>query len=126
MSGFLNSLKGMFWFRSPKDLNQDKKENLAEEADIFYACDDASNYAERIKALSSFFEDRFEEPDIEINDVSVMEPYIDLNIEVITMEGKFRLVYYENDELVLRGDPEVVEEIKDPISKRLDLSLKRV
>ena len=49
-----------------------------------------------------------------------------MNMDVKTMEGSFRLVYYDNYELVLRGDREVVEQIKDPISKRLDVEFERV
>ena len=127
MKGLLSSLKGMFWFGAPDDLD-DKKEKKAsrENKDVFYLTEDAKNYEERIKALSSYFEDEFDSPEITINDPSAMEKYIDLNLELRTARGKLRLVYYENDELIIRGDQDLVSEMKEPIGKRLDLKFKRV
>lgn len=128
MKNFLQSLKNVFWFGGTSVDVEEKRKKRHEElrVEVFYKNDGVKDYSERIRALEPFMKDYFEEPEITYNDVDVMESYIQLSMDVKTMEGTFRLVYYDNEELVLRGDREVVEEIKDPICKRLDIDLKRV
>ncbi len=128
MKNFLKSLKNVFWFGgSSVDVDKKRKQkNEKLRVEVFYKADDLSDYSERIRALEPFVEDHFEEPEVTFDDVDVMESYIKTSMDVKTREGSFRLVYYDNDELVLRGDEGVVEEVKDPICERLDVDLRRV
>ncbi len=103
-----------------------RQSETVEEHDVFFLVRDAVDYEDRVKNLRSWIEGYFEEARVLLNDPDSMEPYIDLTLDVETEEGEFRLVYYENDELVLRGDRKVVEEIRDPVSRELDLNFRRV
>lgn len=118
----------MFWFGSASDIDHlDPRESKDyTPRDVFYVNEEASNYEERIRALLPYLEDKFEDPEITENDVAEMEKYMVLHLEVETVEGDFKLIYYENDELVLRGDEALVNDLKQPLEKRLNLDLHRV
>ena len=123
---FFKSLKSVFWIGSPsKDLEREKPSS-AEDHDIFFMVRDIENRKEKIKKLKEWIKEEFESPEISINDPESMEPYIKLSLDVKTQEGSFRLVYYENNELILRGDRFITQEIEPEVSGKLDLEFKRV
>lgn len=122
---FFGSLKNVFWTGSvDEDL---KRESIsAEDYDIFFLAKDVVDYEEEIKGLKSWIKEKFENPQIKLNDPDSMEPYILLSLDVRTEEGDFRIVYYENYELVLRGDRKVTQDIEPEVGQELDLEFERV
>ncbi|MFB6290748.1 MAG: hypothetical protein ABEJ25_03350 [Candidatus Bipolaricaulia bacterium] len=126
LKSFFQSIKNVFMPGSvPDDLKIDTTDS-AEEHDIFFLARDAVDYEENLKDQKSWIKEEFENPGIKLNDPESMEPYIVLSLDVKTEKGDFRLVYYENNELVLRGGREVTREIEPEIGQRLDLDFDRV
>lgn len=125
LKSFFGSLKNVFWTGSvDEDL---KRESIsAEDYDIFFLAKDVVDYEEEIKGLKSWIKEKFENPQIKLNDPDSMEPYILLSLDVRTEEGDFRIVYYENYELVLRGDRKVTQDIEPEVGQELDLEFERV
>lgn len=126
LKSFFQSIKGVFWFNSGTDELIDRESASAEEHDVFFLARDVDDCEEEIKELRSWTHSFYEDPRIKLNDPDSMEPYIDVSLEVKTGEGDFHLIYYENDELVLRGDRGAVMEVREPISEELNLEFKRV
>lgn len=126
INSFFKSLKNVFWTGSVADDLERKKSSSVEDHDIFFLVRDAEDREEKIKALKPWIKEKFEYPKIKLNDPDSMEPYIYLSLDVRTEEGDFRLVYYENYELVLRGDRKVTMDIQQEIGNRLDLEFERV
>lgn len=126
MKSFFQSLKNVFWFGSVPDDLEKKPSHTADEHDVFFQAQNVSDYEDDLKDLKSWIKEKFNEPKIVLNDPESMERYIDLSLDVGTQEGEFRLVYYENDELILRGDGEVVLDLEEPIGRKLGLDFKRV
>ena len=126
LNSFLQSLKGVFWFNSGTDDLIDRESASAEEHDVFFVARGVVDCEEAIKELRSWAHSFYENPRIKLNDPDSMEPYIDVSLEVKSEEGDFHLIYYENDELVLRGDRGAVMEVTDPISEELNVEFKRV
>ncbi|MBS3735665.1 MAG: hypothetical protein V5A87_05380 [Candidatus Bipolaricaulota bacterium] len=125
LKSFFRSFKNVFWSGS---INEDlqRKSSSAEDHDIFFLARDVVDYEEELKDLKSWIKDKFESPRIKLNDPDNMEPYIELNLDVETEEGDFRLVYYENYELVLRGDRKVTEDLEPEIGRELDVEFEQV
>lgn len=126
MKSFFQSLKNVFWFGSPPDDLRNEPSETATDHDVFFRAENVVDCAGDLKNLKSWIKEKFSEPKIVLNDPESMEKYIDLSLDVKTQEGQFRLVYYENDELVLRGDREVVLELEEPIERKLELDFRRV
>jgi len=128
MSRFLEQLKDMFWFTSPKKAGEKEESDDSPQLQnkIFYMNSDAEGYEEQVRALSDYIKNQFEEPSIEFNDPGKRQSYMSLLMEVKTAEGTFQLVCYNNGELVLRGDRGLVERLREPIQERLGLELRRV
>ncbi len=126
LKSFFHSLKGVFWFQSPSDDLEEDVSPSKNNHDVFYRVENVEGYEEVLKSLKSWAKEDFEDPRIVLNDPDVMEDYIDLSLDFETALGDFRLVYYENDELVLRGDREVVPEVREKIEEKLDLNFKRI
>jgi len=126
LKSFFQSLKGVFWFQSPsEDLDEDVSPSR-DTHDVFFRVEKAEAYEEELKSLKAWAKKDFEDPRIVLNDPDVIEDYIDLSLDFETSLGDFRLVYYENDELVLRGDRELVPEVREKIEEKLDLNFKRI
>lgn len=125
LKSFFRSFKNVFWFSS---INEDLKRESSsvEDHDIFFLARDVVDYEGELKDLKSWIKEKFESPRIKLNDPDYMEPYIELNLEVKTEEGDFRLVYYENYELILRGDRKVTGDLAPEIGRELDLEFERV
>jgi len=126
IKSFFSSLKNVFWTGSVADDLKREKSSSNQDHDIFFLARDVVDYEENIKALKSWIKEKFESPQIKLNDPDSMEPYIELSLDVRTEEGDFRLVYYENYELVLRGDRKVTLDIEQEVGDRLDLEFERV
>jgi len=126
IKSFFSSLKNVFWTGSVADDLKREKSSSDQDHDIFFLARDVVDYEENIKALKSWIKEKFESPQIKLNDPDSMEPYIELSLDVRTEEGDFRLVYYENYELVLRGDRKVTLDIEQEVGDRLDLEFERV
>lgn len=126
LKSFFQSLKGVFWFQSPSDDLEEDVSPSRDTHDVFFRVEKVEDYEEELKSLKAWAKKDFEDPRIVLNDPDVMEDYIDLSLDFETALGDFRLVYYENDELVLRGDREVVPEIREKIEEKLDLNFKRI
>ena len=126
IKSFFSSIKNVFWTGSvSEDLIRDSSSADADH-DIFFLARDVVDYEDDIKQIKPWIKEEFERPEIKLNDPDSMEPYIELSLDVRTEEGDFRLVYYENDELVLRGDRGLTEIIEPDISNELDLQFERV
>lgn len=125
LKSLFRSFKNAFWFRS---ISEDLEEQSAtpDEYDVFYKVDDAGDVEDDLKGLKPWIKQEFDDPEIVLNDPDVMEDYIVLSLDVETPEGKFRLVYYENDELILRGDRVLVPDLEEPVGRKLGLEFKRV
>ncbi len=126
INSFFKSLKNVFWTGSVSEDLKRKKSSSADDHDIFFLARDVVDYEEKIKALKPWVKEEFEYPKIKLNDLDSMEPYIDLSLDVRTEEGDFRLVYYDNYELVLKGDRIVTMDIQQEIGDKLDLEFERV
>lgn len=126
MKSFFQSLKNVFWFGSVPDDLKKKPSQTTDVHDVFFQAQDVNDCEGDLKDLKPWIKEKFNEPKILLNDPESMESYIDLSLDVETQEGEFRLVYYENDELVLRGDGEVVLDLEEPIARKLGLDFKRV
>ena len=126
IKSFFQSLKNVFWTGSvSEDLKVDRDISV-EDHDIFFLSRDVENYEEKLKDLKPWIKERFENPTIKLNDPDSMEPYIELSLDIKTEEGSFRIVYYENNELVLRGDRKVTQELEPDLEERLSLEFQRV
>lgn len=125
LKSFFRSLKNVFWSGSISE-DFERKSSSAEDHDIFFLAKDVVDYEKELKDLKSWIKEKFESPRIKLNDPDSMEPYIELNLDVETEEGDFRLVYYENYELVLRGDRKVTQDLEPEIGRELDLEFERV
>ncbi len=125
-NSFFQSLKNVFWFQSASDDRHEDPIPSTDTYDVFFKVDEAPNYENELKELKPWIKEEFEDPKIVLNDPDVMEEYIDLSLDVETKDGDFRLVYYENDELILRGDRELVPDIEDSVEKQLELEFERV
>ena len=126
IKSFFQSLKNVFWTGSvSEDLKVDRDSSV-EDHDIFFLSRDVENYEEKLKDLKPWIKERFENPTIKLNDPDSMEPYIELSLDIKTEEGSFRIVYYENNELVLRGDRKVTQELEPDLEERLSLEFQRV
>lgn len=123
---FFESLKNVFWFRSVSDDLKEEATPSPDTYDVFFKVEDVVDLENDLKGLKPWVKEEFEDPKIKLNDPDVMEDYIDLSLDVETAEGDFRLVYYENDELILRGDRELVPDIEGKIGNQLELEFKRV
>lgn len=123
---FFESLKNVFWFRSVSDDLKEEATPSPGTYDVFFKVEDVVDLENDLKGLKPWVKEEFEDPKIKLNDPDVMEDYIDLSLDVETAEGDFRLVYYENDELILRGDRELVPDIEGKIGNQLELEFKRV
>lgn len=126
MKSFFQSLKNVFWFGSPPDDLTKKPSQSAEDHDVFFQAQQVVDCKGDLKDLKPWIKDKFDQPKISLNDPDSMERYIDLSLDVKTQEGEFRLVYYENNELVLRGDREIVLDLERPIGQKLEVEFKRV
>jgi len=126
LKSFFQSLKGVFWFQSPSDDLEEEVSPSRDTHDVFFRVEKVEDYEEELKSLKAWAKKDFEEPRIVLNDPDVIEDYIDLSLDFETSLGDFRLVYYENDELVLRGDRELVPEVREKIEEKLDLNFKRI
>jgi hypothetical protein len=126
LKSFFQSLKGAFWFQSPSDDLEEEVSPSKDTHDVFYRVENVEEYEEELKSLKSWAKEDFEDPRIVLNDPDVMEDYIDLSLDFETSLGDFRIVYYENDELILRGDRELVPEVKGTIEQELELNFERV
>jgi hypothetical protein len=126
VKSFFQSLKNVFWTGSVSEDLKVEASKSAESHDIFFLAREAVGYEEELKGLKTWIKEEFESPKIKLNDPDSMEPYIELSLDVRTEEGDFRLVYYENYELVLRGDRKVTQDIEPEVSSRLDLEFERV
>ncbi len=126
LKSFFQSLKGVFWFQSPSDDLEEEVSPSRDTHDVFFRVKNVEDYEEELKSLKAWAKKDFEDPRIVLNDPDVIEDYIDLSLDFETALGDFRLVYYENDELVLRGDRELVPEVREEIEEKLDLNFKRI
>lgn len=126
LKSFFQSLKGVFWFQSPSDDLEEDVSPSKDTHDVFYRVENVEGYEEELKLLKSWVKEDFKDPRIVLNDPEVMEDYIDLSLDFETALGDFRLVYYGNDELILRGDRELVPDIKGTIEQELELNFERV
>jgi len=126
LKSFFQSLKGVFWFQSPSDDLEEEVSPSRDTHDVFFRVEKVEDYEEELKSLKAWAKKDFEDPRIVLNDPDVIEDYIDLSLDFETDLGDFRLVYYENDELVLRGDRELVPEVREKIEEKLDLNFKRI
>lgn len=126
IKSFFKSLKGIFWFNTDTDELVRRDTSSADEHDVFFVARDVPGCEGELKELRSWVHSNFEEPHIKLNDPESKEAYMDLALDVETRGGDFHLFYYENDELVLRGDRGVVMEVKGPISEELELEFERV
>lgn len=126
LKSFFQSLKGVFWFQSPSDDSEEDVSPSKDTHDVFYRVENVEGYEEELKLLKSWVKEDFKDPRIVLNDPEVMEDYIDLSLDFETALGDFRLVYYGNDELILRGDRELVPDIKGTIEQELELNFERV
>jgi hypothetical protein len=126
VKSFFQSLKNVFWTGSVSEDLKVKGSGSTESHDIFFLARDAVGYEEELKGLKSWIKGEFDGPRIKLNDPDSMEPYIELSLDVRTEDGDFRLVYYENNEIVLRGDRKVTQDVEPEISSRLDLEFERV
>jgi len=126
LKSFFQSLKGVFWFQSPSDDLEEEVSPSRDTHDVFFRVEKVEDYEEELKSLKAWAKKDFEDPRIVLNDPDVIEDYIDLSLDFETDLGDFRLVYYENDELVLRGDRELVPEVREEIEEKLDLNFKRI
>lgn len=125
LKSFFRSVKNVFWSGSIEE-DLERQSSSREDHDIFFLVRDVEGYEEEIKDLKSWIKEEFENPRIKLNDPDSLEPYIELSLDVETEQGDFRLVYYENFELVLRGDRKVTEDIEPEVSQELDLEFERV
>lgn len=125
LKSFFRSVKNVFWSGSIEE-DLERQSSSREDHDIFFLVRGVEGYEEEIKDLKGWIKEEFENPRIKLNDPDSMEPYIELSLDVETKEGDFRLVYYENLELVLRGDRKVTEDIEPEVSQELDLEFERV
>ncbi len=125
LKSFFRSVKNVFWSGSIEE-DLERQSGSREDHDIFFLVRGVEGYEEEIKDLKGWIKEEFENPRIKLNDPDSMEPYIELSLDVETEEGDFRLVYYENLELVLRGDRKVTEDIEPEVSQELDLEFERV
>ncbi|MCF7891104.1 hypothetical protein K9M78_07800 [Candidatus Bipolaricaulota bacterium] len=125
IKGFFSSLKNVFWSGSISE-DFERESSSEEDHDVFFLAKDVVDYEGEIKDLKSWIKEKFDSPRIKLNDPESMEPYIVLNLDVRTEEGDFRLVYYENYELVLRGDRKVTQNLEPEIGRLLDLDFERV
>ncbi|MBS3787502.1 hypothetical protein KGY79_04805 [Candidatus Bipolaricaulota bacterium] len=125
LKSFFRSLKNVFWIGSV-DEDLKRESTSAEDHDVFFLVRDVVDYKEEIKDLKPWIKEKFEDPRIKLNNPDSIEPYIELSLDVETEEGDFRLVYYENYELVLRGDRKVTEDLEPEIGRKLDLEFERV
>ncbi len=126
LKSFFQSLKGIFWFNTDTDELVSRDSASADEHDVFFVARDVQGYEDELKGLRSWVHDNFEEPHIKLNDPDSKETYMDLTLDVETLRGDFHLFYYENDELVLRGDRGIIMDVRDPISEELELEFERV
>ena len=126
IKSFFSSLKNVFWTGSVSDDLKREKSSANQDHDIFFLSRDVVDYEENIKALKPWIKEKFEAPQIKLNDPDSMEPYIELSLDIRTEEGDFRFVYYENYELILRGDRKVTLGIEQEVEDRLDLEFERV
>lgn len=126
LKSFFKSLKNVFWMGSVSENLERRSSSSTEDRDIFFIARDVVDYKDEIKDLKSWIKEEFEDPKISLNDPDSMEPYIELSLDVGTLEGNFRLVYYDNNELVLRGDRKITEDVEPEVANRLNLEFKRV
>lgn len=127
MSGLMKSIKNLFWFSPPDDLeNESHQGETMEDHDAFYLAEDAQDYEERLRAIVSYFDQELQDPDITVEESAALDSYMKLSVEVDCKQGELRLVYYDNDELILRGEPELVSELIEPVQQRLVLAFRRV
>ncbi|MBS3813568.1 hypothetical protein KGY64_07060 [Candidatus Bipolaricaulota bacterium] len=126
LKGFLQSLKNIFWFGSVSEDLKRKPLSETAERDIFFIARDVEGYEKELEDLSNWFEDLFDETHIQIDDPGETEPYMLKYMEIDTERGSFRIIYYENYELILRGDRELVLEVSDPIANQLDIDFQRI
>lgn len=126
LRSFFQSVKNVFWFGGVDEDLKKKPLSETQDHDIFFISRDVEDYETRLEGMEDWFEELLDEPIIEINEPAETEPYMVTHIEVTAPEGEFRLIYYENDELIFRGEREIVLEMVDPISEKLDLEFQRV
>lgn len=127
MKGLLNSLRDVFWFGSSSnsELLQESQQE-GSDRDVFYLCEETEGVESRLERLVPFFEGFFGDAEVEVNDAEWAKDYVNLTILATMPAGDLRLVFYDNGELVLRGERELVEETLEPIEDRLDVSFERV
>lgn len=127
MNSFFQSIKNVFWFGSvSEDLKKKPLSKSKEEREIFFRSQDVANYEESLEDLTNWFEEVVDNPECTVNDPAETESYMRLHLKVSSDDGDFSLVYYENDELILRGDRDLVPDILEPLSSQLDLDFNRI
>ncbi len=127
LKSFFQSLKNVFWFGSvSEDLKKRSLSEAGEERDIFFISRNVQGCEEELAELTDWFDEFFEDPIVEVDDPGETEPYMLKHLKIETESGTFQLIYYENYELVLRGDRELVLEIQEPIAERLGVMFQRI
>ncbi|GEM_PF-2046616 len=127
IQSFFQSIKNVFWFGSvSEDLKKKPLSKSKEERDIFFRSKDVVDYEESLQGLTDWFKEVLENPECKVNDRAETESYMRIHLKVTSDCGDFALVYYENDELILRGDRDIVPDILEPLSSQLDLDFNRI